>query len=138
MKISFITILALSASSLVAIEGSAVPPNSKVFIGEMGGFGTYVTAAIHKKKVPLQIVADKGLADFEIIGNSESEKPGWARTIFTGQTRSNEQASINLVNLKTGVVVFGYAVNKGNSVRGKQSAAEACAKHLREAVEKVK
>jgi len=33
-------------------------------IGELGGFGTYITAAIHKKNVPLQVVANKDNADF--------------------------------------------------------------------------
>ena len=35
----------------------------------------------------------------------------------------------------TDEVVFAYAVHKTNSVRGKQSAAEACAKHMKEKVE---
>ena len=128
--------IAFAAVSAFAVDARPVAPNSTVFIGEMGGFGAYVTAAITKKKVPLTIVTDKAKADFEITGNAESEKAGWARTIFTGQSRSNEQASINLVNLKTSAVIFGYAVNKTNSVHGKQSAAEAFAKHLKEAIAK--
>ena len=132
-------IVALLSSLLIfAIDRERIPTGSKVFVGDMNGFGAYITAAITKKKLPVLVVAKKEDADFEITGNAESEKPGWARTIFLGQGRSNEQASVNLINLKTGVVVFGYAVSKVNSVNGKQSAAEACAKHLREAVQKAK
>jgi hypothetical protein len=41
----------------------------------------------------------------------------------------------NLVEMKSGEVVYSYAVHKGNSYRGKQSAAEACAKHMKEKLE---
>jgi curli biogenesis system outer membrane secretion channel CsgG len=41
---------------------------------------------------------------------------------------------VKLVNIKTGEVVFAYAVNKKNSMHGRQTAAEACAKHMMEAV----
>jgi len=137
MKIKVLTVVVASlilATALSAVE--AIPANSTVFVGEMGGFGTYVMAAIQNKKVPLVIVSDKEKADFEIRGESESEKPGWARIIFTGQTRTNEQASINMVNIATGTVVFAYAANKMSTVHGKQSAAEACAKHLKNAMKK--
>ena len=119
-----------------AEEGPAILKNAKVYIAPMNGFETYIMAAMEKKHVPLQIVADKTKADYEINGNAESRKPGWAKVIFAKQTRSDEQASINLTDLKTGAIVFAYAVNKQNSVHGKQSAAEACAKHLKERIEK--
>jgi hypothetical protein len=41
-----------------------------------------------------------------------------------------------VTNIKTGTAAFAYAVHKGSSVRGKQSAAEACAKHLKRKIEK--
>jgi hypothetical protein len=44
-------------------------------------------------------------------------------------------AIIKKVYLKGDEVVYGYSVKKGNSYRGKQSAAEACAKHLKEKIE---
>ena len=48
---------------------------------------------------------------------------------------SNEQASINLTDVKSGEIIFAYSVNKKSSAHGKRSSAEACAKHLRQAVE---
>lgn len=80
------------------------------------------------------MVASRDKAEFEISGIAESEKAGWAKMVF-GSQQSREEAGIKVLNLKTDEVVFAYAVNKGNSVRGKQSAAEACAKHLKEKVE---
>ena len=113
-----------------------IPQGSRFFIGAIeGGYDIYLAAAIHKKKVPIIIVTDRTKADFELSGVTESEKAGWAKTIFMGNTNTNEQASIKVVNLKTGTVVFGYNVNKSSSARGKQSSSESCAKHLKEKIE---
>jgi hypothetical protein len=112
-----------------------IPKGSKVFIAPMeGGFENFVIAGIQKKEVPVVIVMDRAKADYEMSGIAESEKAGWAKMLFMGSQQSREQASIKVVDIKTGGVVFGYSVNKGNSYRGKQSAGEACAKHLKEAI----
>jgi hypothetical protein len=123
-------------SNNAAVGTNLIPPGSKVFVAPMAGFETYLIAALDKKKVPLTVVNDRSLADFEINGAAESQKAGWAKIAFTGSIHSSEEASVNVANLKTGAIVFAYAVNKGNSVHGKQSAAEACAKHLKEKMEK--
>jgi hypothetical protein len=52
-----------------------------------------------------------------------------------GSRHSSEQASITVTNLKTGVAVWAYSVNKSDSAHGKQSTAEACAKHLKQKIE---
>lgn len=112
-----------------------IPKGAKVFLAPVeGGFETYLAAGIFKKLVPIVMVASRDKAEFEISGIAESEKAGWAKMVF-GSQQSREEAGIKVLNLKTDEVVFAYAVNKGNSVRGKQSAAEACAKHLKEKVE---
>jgi hypothetical protein len=114
-----------------------IPAGSRLFIGPIeGGYDIYLSAAMHKKEVPVVIIADKSKADFELSGVSESEKAGWAKTLFWGNTSTAEQASVKIVNLKTGTVVWGYNVNKGSSARGKQSSAEACAKHLKDKIER--
>lgn len=113
-----------------------VPSGSKIYVAPMGGFESYVVAGIMKKKVPVSIVADREKADFEIKGAAESEKAGWAKIVFLRMDNTNEQASINVTEIKTGAVVFAYSVHKGNSARGKQSAGEAIGKHLNEAIGK--
>jgi hypothetical protein len=114
-----------------------IPSGARVYIGPVeGGYDIYLAAAMHKKEVPIVIVTDRAKADFELSGVSESEKAGWAKIVFWGNTNSREQASVKMVNLKTDTVVWGYNVNKGSSMRGKQSSAEACAKHLKEKIEK--
>ena len=120
------------APSTFAIE--SVASGAKVYINSMDGFGSYLTAAFRVKGVPLIVVAERAVADYEVIGNSDSEKAGWARVIFLKQTGSREEASISVVDLRTSEVVFAYNYNTGNSYHGKQSAAESCAKHLAQAV----
>jgi N-acetylmuramoyl-L-alanine amidase len=101
-------------------------------------FDTYVKSALEKKQVPVQVVASRDEAEFEIKGTSETQKAGAAKKIFMGSWHSDEQASINLTELKSGEIVYAYSANKKNSAHGKQTSAEACAKHLKEAIEKGK
>jgi hypothetical protein len=115
--------------------GKIIPPNSKVVVAPMpDGFDEFLKAAIETKKVPLQIVADKDQADFQITGQSETQRAS-AKKVIMWDWRSNEQASIQVSNLKTSEVVFAYSVNKISSAHGKKSSAEACAKHLKEKIE---
>jgi hypothetical protein len=118
------------------ITNELLPANSKLYVAPMSnGFETYVVAGLQKKRVPLIVVTDHSKADFELTGVSESDKAGWAKMLFLGSQQSHEIASVKVVNLTTGNVVFAYSVNKGNSARGKQRAGEAVAKHINEKIE---
>jgi uncharacterized protein YpmB len=109
---------------------------ARIYLAPMpNGFETYVAAGLEKKKVPVVVVIDKDKADYELSGVSDSDKAGWAKMLFLGSQQTNETASIKIVNLKTGNIVFAYSVNKSNSARGKQSAGEAVAKHINEKIE---
>jgi hypothetical protein len=118
------------------VNATKIPSGSRVYVAPMGGFENYVVAGIVKKKVPVVIVADRDKAEYEIRGSAETERAGWAKMLFMGSQNSNEQASINVTEIKSGDVVFAYSVNKLNSYKGKQSAGEAIGKHLNEAVGK--
>lgn len=114
----------------------AVERSSRVYIAPIeGGFETYLAAAIVKKQVPVVVTMDRAKADYEISGIASTEKAGWAKMLFMGVDNSNDLASIKVVDIKSNEVVYGYSVRKGNSARGKQSAAEACAKHLKQKIE---
>lgn len=123
-------------AAVAAFAQSPIVSGSKVYIEPMNGFENYLTAAFQKKKVPLVVVADKSMADYIVTGNAEHQKAGWAKIVFTGNIHSDEQASISMVSAKTEEVVFAYAVNKKNTMHGMQTSAEACAKHLKSAIEK--
>lgn len=119
---------------VLAQEMKTIPPGSRVFIAPMGGFEADLKAALNKRQVPLEIVGDREKADYEITGQSESQKASTAKKIIQWDWRSTEEASINVANIKSGEVVFAYSVHKPSSAHGKRSAAEACAKHLKEVV----
>ena len=120
---------------LATVNNAKIPSYARVYVAPMlGGFENYIIAGLRNKKVPLTVVMDRSKADYEISGVSDSEKAGWAKMLFIGSQNSNEQASIKISDLRTGAVIFGYSVHKTNSVRGKQSAGEACAKHIKKIV----
>ena len=130
-------VLALGAISIAAAADRPIPAGAKVFIAPMsGGYETYIKAAIQKKKVPVVIVETREAADFELSGASESQKASTAKKILALNWHSTEQASIKVTDLKSSEVVFAYSVHKASSAHGKQSSAEACAKHLKDAIRK--
>jgi len=135
---TFFNIALCIGISAVAVGQQQIAPGSKVYIEPMNGFETYMAAAIEKKKVPLIVVSDETVADYVITGNAEHQKAGWAKVVFTGNIHSDEQASVSMVSTKTKELVFAYAVNKKNTLHGEQTSAEACAKHLKEKIEKGK
>jgi|HubBroStandDraft_2_1064218.scaffolds.fasta_scaffold00819_5 hypothetical protein len=121
----------------VAQSGPAIlPAPNTVFIAPMEGFETYLAAAINKKQVPLTVVGDEAHAVYLIRGTSAEQKAGWAKMAFTGSIHSDDSASIQMIDRKTDAVVFAYAVNKKNTWHGQQTTAEACAKHLKEQLDK--
>jgi len=135
---------------------------SRIVIAPMGGFETYFAAAIREKKVPVTLTLDKASAQYFVV-STDTEWQGfvfgaggasnWTRAAGSasygaagGSTRGLE-ASIMLINARTKDVVWAYEVHKSShgallfgtlAARGKQSIAEACAKHLREYIEKGK
>jgi hypothetical protein len=125
--------LALGASSQAGPKsGARIPKGAKVFVAPMpDGFDNYLKAAIDKKKVPVVVVTDKSTAQYQITGASETQKAGVAKKVLAWDWRSTEEASIQVANLESGEVVFAYAVHLQSSNHGKQSSAEACAKHLK-------
>lgn len=129
------------APMILAQEGAnkVIPAGSKVFIAPMeDGFQDYLKAALQAKKVPVVVVDNKASADFEIAGHSETQKASAAKKVIRWDWHSNEQASIQVTNLKTSEVAFAYSANKQSSAHGKKSTAEACAKHLKEKIESKK
>ncbi len=127
--------LGLLVSAALYAAPPSLPEGAKVYIEAADGFDTYLAAALEKKKVPVTIVTDRAQADYELTGVSDHQKAGWAKIAFTGNIHSDEQASVKLTNIKTSEVVFAYAVNKKNSLHGRQTAAEACAKHMKQSMD---
>ena len=121
----------ISAQSVVAADdgGTSIPPGSKVYIAEMDGFRGYLATALMDKHVPVVIVADREHADFAIDGTASEKKAGAAKVIF-GSGLPEEDASITITNLKSGVIVLAASSHKGDAWSGKKSAASAIAKKV--------
>jgi hypothetical protein len=115
-----------------------IPAGSKVYVANIDGlpgFENNLVAAFQKKRVDLFVVMDKSQADFEVSGFARSKDAGWAKVIF-GSGLPESEASIQVVNLKNGVVAYAVASYKVNSVNGNKSTAEHLAKNLRQKMER--
>jgi hypothetical protein len=137
----FALLLVAAVSTALAGEKNAspsqkIPKGAKVFVAPIeGGYDAYLKDAIAKKKVPVEVVASRDQADYEITGTSESQKASTAKKVILGNWHSREEASITISNIKSAEVVWAYSVHKEASAHGQRSSAEACAKHLKEAIE---
>ncbi|HVS87140.1 MAG TPA: hypothetical protein VHF01_02840 [Candidatus Acidoferrum sp.] len=124
---------AVSASAPV---NTHIVSGATVFIEPMDGFENYLAAALQKKGVPLVPVASEEQASYLLKGTSEEKKPGWAKMVVMGQIHADNAASVQMIDRRSGAIVFAYSVNKKNTLHGQQTTAEACAKHLKEQIEK--
>jgi hypothetical protein len=132
-------LVALSSALIFCVatkagEQATIPAGSKVYIAAMDGFETHLKTAMESKKVPLVVVENKQDAAYEITGVAASQKASTAKKVIMGSWHSREEASIQVTDLKTGVVVFAYSVLKTDSAHGQRSSAEACTKHLKSAI----
>jgi hypothetical protein len=153
-----------TAESASTEPPTALPPQpgARVAIAPMGGFETYFAAAIREKKVPITITLNKDTAQYFVV-SSETEWHGFvygsggtaswnqnggsaAHGAAASSTRGVE-ASIMVIDARTKDVVWAYEVHKNShgsllfgtlAARGQQSVAEACAKHLKDFIEKGK
>lgn len=115
-----------------------IPGGSRVYVADIDGlpnFENNLVAAFQKKQVNLIVVTNRSQADFEISGFAQSEKAGWAKIIFRNG-RPESEASIQLVNRRTGVVAYAVASYRVNSRNGNKSTAEHLAKNLRQKMER--
>ncbi len=128
-------VVSLTNINAQSAADTMIPRNSKIYIAPMDGFETYLAAAIRKKEVPLLMVADRESADFEITGTHDKKKAGWAKTIFLGDGRASASASMQVVNLKTKVIVYADSSDRSSANRGERSTAEKLAKYLKKKIE---
>jgi hypothetical protein len=139
-----------------------IASGSRIVIAPMGGFETYFAAAIREKGVPVTLTLERSSAQYFVVstetewqgfvygsgGNANWNQNGGSAThaAAASSTRGLE-ASIMLIDARSKDVVWAYEVHKSShgallfgthAARGQQSLAEACAKHLKEFIEKQK
>lgn len=129
-------VIAAQAGEKNAPPSQKIPKGAKVFVAPIAeGFDSYLKDAIAKKKVPVEITANRDQADYEITGAAETQKASTAKKVIMGNWHSREEASITVSSIKSGEVVWAYSVHQEASTHGKRSSAESCAKHLKDAIE---
>ena len=102
------------------------------------GFQTYITAAIHKKKVPVMVVTKPVDAAYTLTAAAievETVSTGkrLVNCVFAYCAGSEDKASTSVTLTDgSGTVVWSYAVNKGRGAKNRQSMAEAIAEHLKD------
>ncbi|HVS22056.1 MAG TPA: hypothetical protein VHD88_09430 [Pyrinomonadaceae bacterium] len=125
-------------------EARLIPRNSRVYIAQfksedsehpVEGFETYMAAALRKKKVPLVVVNDRTLADFEIVGSADKKGAGFAKKWILGDFRRSTSASFTMTNIHTGVVAYADASDRASANKGLRSSAEKLAKYLKRKIE---
>jgi hypothetical protein len=150
------------AEAGTASGSASIPVGARVVIAPMGGFEAYFAAAVREKKVPITLTLDRASAQYFLVStNTEWQgfvygsggSASWNRNSGSaayGSAASSTrglEASIMLIDAKTKDVVWAYEVHKSShgsllfgtlGARGQQSIAEACAKHLKEFIEKGK
>jgi hypothetical protein len=119
-----------------------VPKGAKIFVAPIAdAFDTYLKGAIADYDVPVEIVRNRDLADFEITGTFEAPKVKTAGTLFGVPVLgavAHLEASIHITNIKNSEVVWSIATyaDRAFSHWEKYTAIE-CVKALkREAIEK--
>lgn len=115
-----------------------IPGGSRVYVADIDGlpgFENNLVAAFQKKQVNLIVVSDRSQADFEINGFAQLQQAGWAKIIFASG-RPEAEASMQMVNLHSGVVAYAVASYKVDSYNGNKSTAEHLAKNLRQKMER--
>jgi hypothetical protein len=103
-------------------SATAGPP--RIYIEDIGGFGTYLAAALQKKRVPLTVVDSKSQAYYTLDGSFDSAKGG-----FLGS--GGVSASVRLIRTVDHVVIWAYSVNRTGGLETREHAAEACAGKLK-------
>jgi hypothetical protein len=146
----FLAILSLTFCTVCVSQAPQIKSGATVYIEPMDGYESYLAAALAKKRVPLIVVADKSkqsapLQPAVVINNTVNNinngsgntqnadsHGGYPRPGSFGRT----SASISVIDSRSSQIVFAYSVGKSANTDQLQSTAEACAKHLKEFIEK--
>lgn len=128
----FIAPVALAQQPLVVIEASeTLDAGNSQHKAKQVDFGSALSAALIKKKVPVTVVTDPAKAQWTIkaVSSQKEDSTGTkvAKLLFTGGSNFTQfQGTIQVIDRETTAILYAYNVKKGNF----QSAAEAFAKHF--------
>lgn len=119
----------------LAANAQSIPPDARAYVTpSQDGFDAYLIAAIQEKRVPLILVNSPEAAEYEIQSSSQSRKSGWFENLLLGDPLTNEEASVSVVDTRTGATVYNCTVSRIAVWTGKQSTATACARKLKKKI----
>ena len=136
--------LCLCLLLFVTSLASAQIAHPTVYIDAKDGFDTYISAAITKKNVPVDVVTDQTKAIYvlktapiEIKQESTGGKVARCLFAYCAGIEDKGNVSVQLIETSSSKMMWAYSVNKqrGGS-KNMQSMAEAVAKHFKEFLEK--
>ncbi len=141
-----LTVLGLTCFGQQSSPASAAQTANKptVYIERQDGFEVYLTAAIAKKGVPVDVVTDQSKATYvlksapvEIKPESTGSKVARCLFAYCAGIEDKANVSVQLTETSSSKVIWAYSVNKqrGGS-KNQQSMAEAVAKHFKEFLSK--
>lgn len=144
----FSAFLLLACSVVCVAQTAQLKSGSTVYIEPMGGYETYLAAAIVTQHVPLLVVTNRDKAAYIIRSTVTRPEPSHAaivvnnangnsarsgtRTPFGASLDDVISTSIAVVDPESSAVVFAYTADRG----GLEGTAKDCAKHLRAFIEK--
>jgi hypothetical protein len=137
--------IAVSLMLLVASFAFCQGAKPSVYLEPQQGFETYIAAAIAKKGVPVDVVAEKSKATYILRSapvevKSESTGGKVARCLFAycAGIEDKSNVSVQLIEAGSTKMVWAYSVNKQRGGgKNEQAMAEAIAKHLKEFLPRV-
>lgn len=100
---------------------NGIPEGSRVYVVPSSWFEIEMVEALRTKEVPVEVVAARNAADFEIDADSDSD---------SGQ-RARQTAMVSIKNLHSGQIIYAQKITKWAALHGRRSVAEACAKAIK-------
>lgn len=128
--------MCLAFVASLSAQTAHIPAGAFLYV-EPTDFGQALSAAILKKRVPVQITTDREKASYFLASASEAKTEGQgeriAKVVMLGAWAGSGKsfnASVSITNVE-GTVLFAYNSKKSNF----QSAAEGVAKNLKNHIE---
>jgi hypothetical protein len=136
----------LMAGVLIA-QTPSIQSGSTIYIEPMDGYETDLAAALIKKGVRLVIVQDRAKADLIMQSTLYAHTPSPPVVVLSKNGTltsgfplahdlpdSRTEANITVFEVRLSRIVFSCSVGKENDTKERRNTAEACAKHLKQAI----
>ncbi len=124
-------------SAAMQPEGrSAVSGVPSVFIEPMEGFDGLLSVAFERKHVPLAAEIYESRATYVLKVTWPGEGADVVKADYKRSHRANEVPTLQLVERRTGAIVFAYTLSRSNTWRGEQATAEVVANLVKEQIAK--